>query len=161
MHSFKEFCEVQNREQGYGYVSVKPISESLHLIRKLINNSGIENSLNNAELHMTLAYDANNPVLTVDAAPQDTIINGTMKEVKLLGDALVVVLESDEAQQRYEELADLGFGSDYPDYIPHISLKYDASKEDFLDARNVFKKFKGKNVKLYSENWEFNTGNYC
>lgn len=158
MHTFKEFVEMQLHEQGFGYVSVKPVAESLHEIRRIITEAGLDNAIEPAELHMTLAYDSNNPVLTVDAS--DKILKGTMKEVKLLGDALVVVLESEEAQQRFNELADMGFGTDYPDYIPHISLKYNPSKEDFLDVRNIFKNYKGKELKLYSEVWEFNTGNY-
>lgn len=158
MHTFKEFVEMQLHEQGFGYVSVKPIAESLHLIRHIITEAGLENAIEPAELHMTLAYDSNNPVLSVSS--NNDVITGTIKEVKLLGDALVVTLESDDAQKRFNELADLGFGSDYPDYIPHISLKYNPSKEDFLDVRNIFKKYKGKEVKLYSEVWEFNTGNY-
>ena len=160
MHSFKEYLELQSRDQGYGYVSVKPTAETIHDICKLIVDSGISNTIHPSELHMTLAYDANNPVMKVNQS--DEVHIGTFKEVKVLGDALVIMVDCESAVKRNDELSELGFMSDYPDYLPHISLKYNSTKDDYADVKAAFKqlKLKGKQAKLYNELWEFNTGNY-
>ena len=158
MHTFQEYMALQEHEMGYGYVSVKPTAETIHIIKNLIADAGLSNAIDTSELHMTLAYDTNNPAMKVDVS--DAIITGTLAKVKMLGDALVVTVDSEDAQKRFKELLDFGFGTDYPNFIPHISLKYDPSPEDLVDVNSVFKKYKGKTVKLYSETWEFNSGNY-
>ncbi len=156
MHSFQEYMSSVLHEQssGYGYVAVRPDAFSLSLLEQIIRDAGVKNTIDLDELHLTLAYDANNPLFDINSS--DEVINASLSSVKILGDdALVIMLDSDDARERNIALANMGFESAYPRYIPHISLKYGAvNDEDLSRLQSVFVEYKGKDIRLCDEIWE-------
>jgi len=154
--TFSEFLEQYT--DSYGYVSVQPSFKSIKMISDIINKSLLVNAISPSDLHMTLMYDTDNPLVKSYAKP-DNIIKATMREVVILGDALVIMLDSEDAHNRFNELCDLGFNPSYPEYIPHISLKYNPEDSDLVDIRKVFKSYIGSTIQLCDEAWNFNTGN--
>lgn len=156
MHTFSEFLEQYT--DSYGYVSVQPSFKTISIISSIINKGQLYDAIDSNDLHMTLMYDTNNPLVKSYAEP-DNIIKATMREVVILGDALVILLDSTDAHKRFNDLCKLGFSPSYPDYIPHISLKYNPTKSDLVAIRKVFKQYKDVEIQLYDETWNFNTGN--
>ena len=156
MDTFSEFLE--QYKDSYGYVSVQPSFKSIKMISDIIDKGQLVDAIDSNELHMTLMYDTNNPLVKSYAEP-DNIIKATMREVVILGDALVILLDSKDAHKRFNELCDLGFNPSYPEYIPHISLKYNPEKSDLVNIRKVFKSYAGTTIQLCDEQWNFNTGN--
>ena len=156
MDTFSEFLE--QYKDSYGYVSVEPSYKSIYIISDIINKSKIIDAISPSDLHMTLMYDTDNPLVKSYSEP-DNIITATMREVVILGDALVIMLDSEDARILFNELCDLGFSPSYPEYIPHISLKYNPEESDLVDIRKVFKSYAGSEIQLCDEQWNFNTGN--
>ena len=156
MDTFSEFLEQYT--DSYGYVSVQPSFKSIKMISDIINKSLLVNAISPIDLHMTLMYDTDNPLVKSYAEP-DNIIKATMQEIVILGDALVILLDSKDAHKRFNRLCDLGFNPSYPEYIPHISLKYNPTENDLVKIRKVFKSYKGIDIQLCDETWNFNTGN--
>jgi len=154
--TFSEFLE--QYKESYGYVSVKPSFKSIKMISDIINKGQLYDAISYSDLHMTLMYDTDNP-LVKSYAKSDNIIKATMQEVVILGDALVILLDSEDAHKRFNQLCDLGFNPSYPEYIPHISLKYKPTESDLVDIRKVFKSYAGSEIQLCDEQWNFNTGN--
>jgi len=155
LDTFSEFLE--QYKDSYGYVSVQPSFKSISSIHSIINKGRLYDAIDIDELHMTLMYDVNNPLVKSYAKP-DNIIKATMREVVILGDALVILLDSTDAHRRFNELCELGFNPSYPDYIPHISLKYKPTERDLVNIKKVFKPYKDVEIQLYDETWSFNTG---
>lgn len=156
MYTFSEFLE--QYKDSYGYVSVEPSYKSIYIISNIINKGKLVDAISPSDLHMTLMYDTDNP-LVKSYSESDNIITATMREVVILGDALVILLDSEDAHIRFNELCDLGFNPSYPDYIPHISLKYNPTESDLINIRKVFKSYAGSTIQLCDEQWSFNTGN--
>jgi hypothetical protein len=154
--TFSEFLE--QYKDSYGYVSVEPSYKSIYIISDIINKSKIIDAISPSDLHMTLMYDTDNPLVKSYSEP-DNIITATMREVVILGDALVILLDSEDAHNRFNQLCDLGFNPSYPEYIPHISLKYNPTENDLVKIRKVFKQYKDSEIQLQDETWNFNTGN--
>jgi len=154
--TFSEFLE--QYKDSYGYVSVQPSFKSIKIISDIINKGQLYDALSYSDLHMTLMYDTDNPLVKSYAEP-DNIIKATMREVVILGDALVILLDSEDAHNRFNQLCDLGFNPSYPEYIPHISLKYNPTENDLVKIRKVFKQYKDSEIQLQDETWNFNTGN--
>ncbi len=94
MDTFSEFLE--QYKDSYGYVSVQPSFKSISSIHSIINKGRLYDAIDIDELHMTLMYDVNNPLVKSYAKP-DNIIKATMREVVILGDALVILLDSTDA----------------------------------------------------------------
>lgn len=118
----------------YGYCALKPSGRDARVIEAVMQSIGLVDIIPSGELHMTLMYDKSNPIS--DNAVK-TIGKPTKKyfavpvDVKMLGgDSLVIEFESDLISERHHELS-LFMTHSYDDFIPHVSIKYDATERDF------------------------------
>lgn len=101
-------------------------------ILKWARGQGFEDLLAASDLHVTIIY-SKEPVdwlkmgesWTGDDRGRLTIKPGGPRVVEPLGDATAVLqFVSTELQWRQRSMIDAGAQSDYPDYIPHITLSY-------------------------------------
>jgi len=148
MKGFKEFTT------GKGYVSLSIAEEDEKRIFSILKKLNIDNYIK--DLHLTLMYDRSNP--SVSYTTQDTTYDAKIVDVKLLGEpgtkwySIALDLDSDELHSRHKDLKELGYKHSYPNYIPHLSLKYLPSDSDInliKDNIDLFRKL--GNIKFHNE----------
>lgn len=122
-----------NFKSANGYVSVKPDLSSTITIQEIINKLQIDGTMPSNKFHVTLMFSRKS---TINAnAEADRVYDATITgKVMPLGDYLVLELDSPALQNRYRELLDSEGISDYPSYIPHLSIKKNPTEEDILKA---------------------------
>ena len=125
----------------YGYCALRPSGRDARVVEAVMQSIGLNGIVPADELHMTLMYDKSNPlsessvrnIVKSDkkyfAVPVDVLILG--------GDSLVIEFECKSIEDRHQELS-MFMTHSYDDFIPHMSVKYDASETD-LALLNAFK----------------------
>lgn len=114
-----------------GYVSVKPTADDAGSIASQVSALGITGGIAPEKLHVTLMYSKAHSV-NIQPEP-DRVYQATLTgQFKLLGadSALVALIDSPDLQKRFDELSAAGGVHSFPDYLPHISLKYGATEAD-------------------------------
>lgn len=119
-----------------GYASLKVVRDApVEDIVEVISNLDLDGqAIKPYDLHMTLIYDKTNPLpieRTKYINKPDKVYQATAVDIRKLGDAVVMILESDEVMERFDELS-LFMKHSFDDMIPHVSLVYDATDRDFL-----------------------------
>ena len=155
MQRFKEFLK-EDIGRGYCYVSPDKRSAQL-LVEWAVKDAKLNDIYDMSELHCTLIYDDRNKKFDMPMAKQ--IYTGKPKQIKMLGDnndVLTILLESKELTARHNDLIKAGYFRTYESYLPHVSLKTDATKEDFRKAKKAFGilKEKLKTIKFTNEKWK-------
>ena len=126
---------IENKDVGInnGYASVKPDNVTALKIVEHLKSIGINDSINPEELHVTLMYSKNK---NINIESDSTKIYSAMQTGKpeIMGNdpyrALVIKLDSDELHGRFVELLLSGAEHSYPDFTPHLSLKYSPTEQD-------------------------------
>lgn len=80
------------------------------------------------DYHVTLMYDPNNTETSTIEIPIRAY-TCAMKDVALYNGSLVIELESEDLNERHQELVDAGKVSNYPKYRPHVTLIQDVGTE--------------------------------
>lgn len=116
-----------------GFVSVKPTVETARQIYNHLTSIGITDQIPVDELHVTVMCSKNKRIDTVPK-PKEIYQAKQIGEPVIMGKdpwgALVLKLDSDLLHARFVELVLSGAEHSYPDFIPHISLKYSPSESD-------------------------------
>jgi 8-oxo-dGTP pyrophosphatase MutT (NUDIX family)/S-adenosylmethionine/arginine decarboxylase-like enzyme len=98
--------------------------------------NGFSTTLTPEDMHTTVAFSR----MAVDwdemppSAVPEVIVGGGNRSIARLGDAIVLIFESPELSWRAQELQEAGASWDHPQYIPHVTLSYNA---DGLDLGSV------------------------
>lgn len=121
--------------QGLGYVSQKLIPSDASRISKKLKNIGLKNRYSSKHYHFTLQYDKRNPIIDYNEMERDRFLSAKPVRIEILGadspvPALAIIFESQELQERFTELKELGFEYDYDPYLPHITVKYRPDEGD-------------------------------
>lgn len=114
---------------GLGYVSQKLVLSDAQRISKVLKKIGLKNRYSHRGFHFTLQYDKRNPIIEPQEMERDRSLSARIVGVELLAPdspvpALALIFESDELQERFDELVKMGFVYDYDEYLPHITVKY-------------------------------------
>jgi hypothetical protein len=131
-----------------GYVSVKLSEEDSKRIRRFFNDNGVEDIIE--DLHVTLMYDVSNPAYKVESLHDKFV--GIITGCKLLGEkgskwgAVTLTLESPDLIAQHNVLSNLGYKHSYPEYIPHLSIKYKPSDEDIQKIEELTKQLQGNKL---------------
>jgi hypothetical protein len=145
--------------RGYGGLRIH--KDDARAITDALFKAGIRGFMRPEEYHVTLMYDASNPVIDTDQPEQDLTYSAHGTGMDQFGEkgsrweAIVIKLNSPELTQRHQYLLQRGYRHSYPDFKPHLSLKYmpDAGDlEKFQDAWNS-----GDiphTIRLHDEYWE-------
>lgn len=116
-----------------GYASVKPDNVTALKIVEHLKSIGINDYISPDKLHVTLMYSKNK---NIGLESNSTKIYSAMQTGKpeIMGNdpyrALVIKLDSDELHGRFVELLLSGAEHSYPDFTPHLSLKYSPTERD-------------------------------
>lgn len=133
MKSFLEYVEESSENNGYVAVKVSPVSA-----KQITDKLGLINHIPIDKLHCTIIYDKSKPNIHFDLS--DEIHSAIVTGCEILGDAIVLNIQCPSLNQRYNELVELGFKSDFADYRPHISIRYDKGNFELMKAEfNLFK----------------------
>lgn len=124
---------IADSEVNNGFVSVKPTVEVARKIYNHLTSIGITDQIPVEDLHVTVMYSKNKQIDTVPK-PKDIYQAKQIGEPVIMGKdpwrALVLKLDSDLLHARFVELVLSGAEHSYPDFTPHISLKYSPSESD-------------------------------
>lgn len=124
---------------GKGYCSLKLDTAQAKEIHKIMKVAGIE-CLAPSELHCTLMYDESDPNIKI--LKNSSTYNATVKGVKMLGDAIAIVMDSPGIKKRHKELKNAGYKHSFPELLIHMSLNYDPKDTD-KDLLELLIKLKG------------------
>lgn len=142
---------------GKGYSNVTLDKQSSDKIKKVLSDIGVTNVIN--RLHVTLVYDRSNPNINFEVDPNKQY-KATITDTKAMGEpsskwyAITLVLDSPELVKRHKDYIDAGFKHSYPQYAPHLSLKYKPTEEDIEKIKNNFDLFKNLSLVFTNERLE-------
>lgn len=145
--------------RGFGAVRVHP-EDALH-IEDALFAAGLKGIIRGEDMHVTIMYDKANPVLDTDAPEGQMNYKTTGQGIDKYGEegsrweAIVLKLESPDLAARHNFLLQRGFRHSYPEYRPHLSLKYmpDAGDLDKFKALWESGAFP-KTIRFSDEYWE-------
>jgi hypothetical protein len=118
---------------GKGFVSLKLDIDQAKEIRKIFKLAGID-CLTAAKFHVTLMQDESNP--QINLLQNDSTYKAKITGIERLGkpggewEAIVLLLDSPEIEQRHKELLNAGFTHKFPGYKCHMSIVYQPKDTD-------------------------------
>lgn len=112
---------------GKGYASLKLDKAQAKEIIKVMKMAGME-CLPASDLHCTIMYDESNP--DIKLLKNTKVYKAKVKSVGLLGNAIVLHLDSPGIQQRHKELKNAGYKHSYPSLKVHMSINYSPKPGD-------------------------------
>jgi hypothetical protein len=144
-----------------GYVSVKLDSIDAKLVQEKIEAAGITDAIKADKLHSTLFYSKAGLPDTLVAAGGMLHTAFIKPTPMVIGEdpwrALVLELDCPSLGLRHEEIKQsTGAKHSYPDFLPHMSLKYNPSEDDI---KLVDDAFAGMVIRLTNEEIEDITEN--
>lgn len=118
---------VKKAEEQTLYVS-RPLENADEFIA-WAKSQGFKTTLTPDDLHVTVAYSKEAVAWPI---ADDTLVKveNQKRTVQKLGDATVLTFESDVLKERWSELVDNGASWDWDDYIPHVTISWDADGVD-------------------------------
>ena len=122
--------EIANQNTGT-YAGVRFDNDTVAALRQYIEDNNIPNPVD--DFHTTLLY-SRKQLPKYQPIQYDAPYKGTPTKAGRLGEngtAVVVMFDSPELSSRHEELmGEHGATYDYDEYIPHVTLSYDAPDLD-------------------------------
>lgn len=157
MIKFTKFLAENNHDSGT-YVNVKPTEDDKNKLYDWVISNGIKPPMDKDDYHTTIIY-SKTPCPDVKGYDFNLPVTGTICGWKIfgsdLGKCLVAVIQSSDLQKINADLKrDYGATSDFPEYIPHITVswKFEGSLPDDYPAMNVT--FDKVEVKGIDPNWK-------
>lgn len=127
---------------GKGFVALSLDREQGKEISKIFKMAGID-CLTPAKYHVTVMYDEADP--EIDLLPNDKTYSAKIVGVERLGkpggewEAIALILESPEIEQRHKELKNAGFNHKHPSFKCHMSIVYKPKDTDEDLVELIFK----------------------
>lgn len=118
---------------GKGYVGLDLDIDQAKEIQKLFKIAGVD-CLTPSQFHVTVMQDESNP--EIDLLSNDKTYTAKITGVERLGkpggewEAIVLLLDSPEIQQRHKELVNAGFKHKFDDLKCHMSIVYKPKDTD-------------------------------
>jgi len=134
--------EPNEKNLNGGYVGLKLGLHSQEMIE--IRTEDIKNPIDKEEMHTTIMYDTSNPQIAI---PEDWFHHtyyAKTRSVERMGEkgskweAIAVLLESSAIVDLHEALKERGMTHSYPDFKPHLSIKYQPEDGDFGRISEIF-----------------------
>ncbi len=119
---------------NHGFFALRPDVEARHKLGMLSFLVGIDID-DLADFHVTLMYDVHNTE-TNDIAKPNTRYEAKVVRAALLKSSLVLILESETMNTRYQQLKDIGKISAYESFDPHVTIVQDYGTQAQVDALN-------------------------
>lgn len=146
-----------DRTTPAGYAAVHPTPETVRFVMSELERIGLKTDFDPKDLHVTLMYDRENPILFHPGAPIQ--LEATVNSGALFGDdanTLVLKLNSQGLIARHKYLRQMGYRHSYPEYEPHMTIKVPAAPEDLelLNKGLSAGAFSGVRLVFGGETWE-------
>lgn len=134
------------------YVGMHFTPDTQELLKKIIHDEAVPNAVPCEKMHTTITYSKDNSVPDYQCDGElEEPIEAEIDSFDLFPTAegkkcLVAKLNCPEFHKRHNLMRDLGASYDYDEYIPHITLSYNAGdlSADKLEMLN--KKYRGMRV---------------
>lgn len=145
------------QKTGAGYASLSLDNESTQKIHEVLKELGITDYI--TDLHITLVYDRSNPVIDMNVNTIKKYSAG-ITSADTLGDmsskwgAIALKLDAPSIVVRHKDYIDAGFTHSYPEFVPHLSLKYRPSETDIKTIKDNVDKFKQLKLDFTNEKLE-------
>ena len=149
MKTFNELTQAK----PIGYVYVNPTKKSCAQIQNICYDSNINSTYSSGILHCTVAYDSRN-IKAVYECDSKAKFKATIIGCKLLGDYLVLLLDSMDLHTLHEKSINAGLHFDYDYYTPHISIKSQADSTDLMMLEQIMDNYIGTTLTLTNESAE-------
>lgn len=150
----KKFKEYMIENSGKGYASLQLVEEYKDKILMILSKLKISDVID--DMHITLIYDRSNPISKIKIDPR-TVYNADIIGVKTLGEpgtkwyAITLELDSPELVNRHADYIEAGFTHSYPNFIPHMSLKYKPTKTEIKTIEDNLDLFKTLRLQFSEE----------
>lgn len=131
------FAETVRREflsEGL-YIAYKLDEKTKNWMRKWMEDNKIPNPISIDDLHVTLIATEINPI-GFKINNNIIVVNPNTYKFKHLGHATVITFKSLPLEAEYERIKAYGGKSDFPAFIPHMSLSYSIFNFDHLTPPN-------------------------
>jgi PBSX family phage portal protein len=110
----------------------RPVTNAAAIIA-WAKGQGFQTTVQAHDMHVTIAHSQDSVHWKSVSPSTDTLeIKNGLRVVAPLGvkGAVVLLISSPELQQRFEQLSKMGATSDFPSYVPHITLTYEPGDLD-------------------------------
>lgn len=134
------------------YIGMNFTPEAKEVLKRIVHDEGIPNSTPAEKMHTTLTYSKGSSV-------PDYEVEGKLEEpVEAEIDSfdvfpsdegnncLVAKLKCDEFHNRHKKAREMGATYDYDEYIPHVTLSYDAGDISSDKLNSWTKKYRGTRI---------------
>ncbi len=141
--------DIKGKGKGYGSLGLSDSSSKE--LRDILDGLGISGII--PDMHVTIMYDRRNPNIDVDIDLSDSYV-ARVVGIKELGEvgskwyAIALLLESKELEELHRDCLELGYKHSYSEFVPHLSIKYEPTKEDIKILKDNINKFKGKELEF-------------
>lgn len=122
------YSELFEEQEPGTYVGVRFTPETIEGLAKFQKDHDVPNPLDPEKFHTTVVYSREPVEWTPQVDLTDVDVSATGFEVFDTRDGqkcLVLRLESEFLQDRFDSAIEAGATHDFPDYKPHITLSYD------------------------------------
>jgi 2'-5' RNA ligase len=152
-HTFKRPVETDPEygiEGGGGrYIGLHFTPETKERIKKIIHDEGIPEPTPEDKFHTTIAYSKDNSIPDYKVAGRmDNPIDAKIDSFDIFPsqdgrNCLIAKLDCPECVNLHKKTRDMGASYDYDDYIPHVTLSYNAGDYSPEQLDMLSQKYKG------------------
>lgn len=135
------------------YIGIRFTPDSKKQLRDIVDNEGIPNGIEDDDIHSTVAYSKKSRIPGYEPTgkfnePEEAEIEDfdIFSSDDDAPNCLVAKLKAPTLVDRHNQTMKHGASYDYDEYIPHITLSYDAGDWSRDDLDNLAKKYKGTKV---------------
>lgn len=132
------------------YIGIRFTPETKEKLKQIIDDEGVPHGLDMDDLHSTIAYSRKSNIPGYEVAgkfeePEEAEIDDfTIFPGQDEGNnCLVAKLKAPSFVEKHNKTMDHGASYDYDEYIPHVTLSYDAGEWNENDLKELTKKYKG------------------
>ena len=122
-----------------GYIEVKPRARDAQKLYGAALLAGISDPIDIDKMHVTIMRSAE-PIENASWNYSPLMAKPT-GEIRVMGEgkyrAICIMLDSEDLHKRHEEIRMMGGVARFPDYLPHISLKYGPTDADIAAIENL------------------------
>ena len=134
------------------YIGIRFTPDTKAKLKRIIDDEGIRNGLDTDDLHSTIAFSRESNIPGYEVAgrfeePEEAEIKGfTIFPSQDGKNCLVAKLDAPTLVDRHNSTMDHGASYDFDEYIPHVTLSYDAGDLGEDDLKRLTKKYKGEKL---------------
>jgi len=133
IHRYSTLATKKTPTGGYLALSLHP--EDAETLHSCVKKLGLKDILSPREYHVTVMYDENNPDISIREEDFPQEFTASIDSILILGsgkwEAITLLLDNcKELYDFFKSLQNLGFKHSFYTFTPHLSIKYQPTRED-------------------------------